>query len=371
VARFAKFSDVLSLDVDALRAIFRGSEDAPERLWAAWALGLRHGAAASSILHEGAAHEPTPGVRAHLALMLVAHGEIDAAAAFARFDPDADVRASACRHLARVAKPEDALLCTLLVERLATDPSNEVKKAIADGLRDDAPAALTERFRALLSADAEEVRAAAIESILRRSAASASLPAELRERARTEPSSELRATLIDAWCEREGALAVVREMFSWETHHVMRALDLAVDRGVDVGPAEIEPLLSRVEPQIREVLAELAEAERFEPPLTWLGDVVMAAWEGTPATVVEWNAATTAIRLLSDRLEGREHSSLSAAELALVSRLRAAFEQEVKRTAPDGALERLGRMWELAQPDLVVLGVKLLPTLRRLDVPMN
>jgi hypothetical protein len=373
VARFARFSDVLALDAEALRALFLGSDDAPERLWAAWALAMHHGDGAAAVLHEGAAREPTPGVRAHLALMLVAHGEIDAAAAFARFDPDAMVRASACRHLARVAKPTDALLCTLLAERLATDESNEVKMAIVDGMRDDAPPALVEHCNTLLSAGDEEVRRAAIDSILRRTAASTPLPPELRAHARTEPSSELRATLVDAWCEREGALTAVREMCTWETQHVIVALDEAIARDIPIGSAELEPLLARKEAPIRVVLAELAEAGRFEPPLSWLGDVVLTAIDSTSlATEAGWAAATSAMRVLADRLERTEHASLSASELRLVARLRAAFEREVEQAVPEAALARREEIeWEDEVSELVFLGMKLLPLLVRLDVPMN
>jgi hypothetical protein len=75
--------DLLEVPVRKLHDLVDGAGDDPERVWAAWVLALRHDPGVLSVVREAATGDPSPGVRAHMALMLVAHG----AAARARARP--------------------------------------------------------------------------------------------------------------------------------------------------------------------------------------------------------------------------------------------------------------------------------------------
>jgi hypothetical protein len=362
------------LDDAALRLLFEEGGDDPERVWAAWALGMRKRPDMASLIHHAAAEEPSAGVRAHLALMLVAHGEIDAAAALARFDPDAVVRAAACRNLARVAAPENALLHALLAERLRDDRSADVRIAIMDAMRDDSPELLLARCTDLLSATEEEVRAAAIDSILRR-AKKGVFPTPLRAHVRGESSSVLRTTLLDAWRAAEGVQPMVVEMGEWEAHHVVQILELVRQENVRLTPSELDPLLDRREHEITCALAELVEDNLFTPTLSWLSDVVLLAMDPNgAASGALWSAATIAVAALADTLENTPHAALSAGELTRVSRLRSTFEREWQRGGDSeelvlASIEGIGE--DDDHPELVWRGIELLPVLRRLDMPMN
>jgi len=106
--RFERYADLTALETPELRALLAGRGDAPQRVWAAWALAVKHAVDAGTAIVDRAANEPAEGVRAHLALLLVAHGDRDAAVALAVGDPSPTVRAAAYRCLARVAHTAEA-----------------------------------------------------------------------------------------------------------------------------------------------------------------------------------------------------------------------------------------------------------------------
>jgi len=97
---FDSFDAVRTADDARLRELLR-SCDGPERVWAAWALGLLLGGDAVSVLAEG--YQPNPGVRAHLIVVLAGFGQQSALRALASDDPDPAVRATGCDYLIRIA----------------------------------------------------------------------------------------------------------------------------------------------------------------------------------------------------------------------------------------------------------------------------
>lgn len=106
--------------------------DGPERVWSAWSLGIREGAAAVPALALAADQAPDAGVRATLAVVLAGYGRRDILAVLASDDPDPDVRASACRHLAGTSLPELDWVRELLEDRLRTDSAIEVQMVLLD-----------------------------------------------------------------------------------------------------------------------------------------------------------------------------------------------------------------------------------------------
>jgi hypothetical protein len=196
---FQRFGDVAREDEAVLRRLLAGDGDEPERLWAAWSLALRRVGSAGGLVAQHVTREPAAGVRAHLALLLVAHGERAAAIALARHDPSATVRAAAYRSLARTAALQDDALNDLLAHALANERSAEVRAAILDGLQPDAPAFVCKRALVAVEDQDVDVRERAIDFALRYRTNARPFPEELRIRAARETEESLLTTLFDAW----------------------------------------------------------------------------------------------------------------------------------------------------------------------------
>jgi hypothetical protein len=85
-----------------------------ERVWAAWALGLRLGSDSAATLKRAAGSDPDAGTRRHLVVLLAGLGERDAVAALAVADLDAHVRATASQYLIRLAGAQPSLWSLVL-----------------------------------------------------------------------------------------------------------------------------------------------------------------------------------------------------------------------------------------------------------------
>ncbi|HEY7066170.1 MAG TPA: hypothetical protein VII06_32155 [Chloroflexota bacterium] len=123
------FEAVAQLSADEQRQLVRS--DAPvERLWAAWALGLRAGATALPELQLTVAQAPEPGVRGHLAIVLAGLGERELVQTLALHDPAELVRAVAGEHWLRTAPPATQLAGEPVVAQLLHDRSADVRLAV-------------------------------------------------------------------------------------------------------------------------------------------------------------------------------------------------------------------------------------------------
>jgi hypothetical protein len=71
-------------------------------------------------------------VRAQLAVILAGYGQLETLAVFATDDPDSDVRATACLHLAGTSLPGHAWVRELLQERLRIDIAVAVQVVLLD-----------------------------------------------------------------------------------------------------------------------------------------------------------------------------------------------------------------------------------------------
>jgi hypothetical protein len=211
VPRFREYGELLELPLDELRTIAGGNGDAAERLWAAWALGMRHDGSAVQVARDRARRDPAPGVRANMAILLVSHGERSAAATLAKHDPEPLVRASACRSLARVVSAGDDALIDLLVAALGTERSPDVRAAIIDGASAGPPPPLREAIARRLNDEEEEVRAVAVQALLGWRVPDAPLPAALRDRWPVETSTALRDEIVRAWVAIEGSASVLHD----------------------------------------------------------------------------------------------------------------------------------------------------------------
>jgi len=162
---YASFGDVARLDADALRALLVGGE-APERVWAAWALGVRHDRTFERELRATAAEEPDAGVRRHLLVVLAGAGEATSVMTLAMHDPDERVRATALQYVARLAPPKHADAHDLLA-RVLSEGAPALCLGCISGLRSDAPSAVWNAVEDCVASPDPELRWAAYEAIMR------------------------------------------------------------------------------------------------------------------------------------------------------------------------------------------------------------
>ena len=373
---FADFRQVAALPVAELRRLVdahehgHGSAEPVERVWAVWALALASGAGAAAQLGASATTEPAPGVRRHLAIVLAGLGERTTLTALAELDPDAGVRASACRCLARIAPADDDRAWALLVQSLGAGNDLEVRLAVLDGLGSTAPERAWDACRAVLPDPNVEIRGMAIDAIALRcggtdTARYPRFPAALRAAVFTEPNGALRARLFEYWIEAEGSDALLTALATAPAGLVVEALDVAVARAATPSWDALAPLARQGESLLDWRLIALATA-----PLGWLLELLLR-WhrlpEGSPAWNDGWstaNACVAKFRVMLPALKtgaGTDTERHVAAELAdLLDRMHAhaCAEYQHWRNSPeydDGDDHEPG-----------VYGQDLVPELRRL-----
>jgi hypothetical protein len=203
---FASFAEVDRLDADELNALLVEGEP-PERVWAAWALGLRHHEGFARELRATAAEEPEPGVRRHLIVILAGAGESRSLLTLAAHDPDERVRATALQYLARLARPNDDAANDLLARTLSEGPALSQLGCIA-GLRPDARPELWRAAADCISSPDRDLRWTAFETVLRHGAPSRPAPELARLFLSLEPERGTRGDAIRVLCESAGGGAL-------------------------------------------------------------------------------------------------------------------------------------------------------------------
>jgi hypothetical protein len=203
---YTSFSDVGRLDASALRALLVGGEP-PERVWAAWALGLLHDETFARDLRATAAEEPHPGVRRHLVVILAGAGEHRSLLTIGGHDPDERVRATALQYLARLARPGDAEANELLTETLAAG-SPLLRLGCIAGLRADAPPALWRAAEDCIASPDRDLRWTAYESVIRQGPQGQTAAALARDLLNLEPEPKTRGDAARLLHDRVGVAAL-------------------------------------------------------------------------------------------------------------------------------------------------------------------
>lgn len=142
------YDDIAGLPLSQLIALSRDG-DAQERVWSAWALGVRAGQEYREALLSAFIDEHDEGVRRHLLIVLVGLGEQQTLRHATARASSPLVRATATALLARCSEPNDATNYDLIVGR-SIDPAWHVRYAVADALRTDAPVAVVRAVAGLL-----------------------------------------------------------------------------------------------------------------------------------------------------------------------------------------------------------------------------
>ena len=204
---FNDFSEVRDLASPALEDLLRAG-DGPERVWAAWTLGLREGAEAVPALVDTVGVSPDPGVRASLAVILAGHGRRDILEVLAVDDPDADVRASACRHLAGISLPQDPAVREFLEAKFQGDDAAPVWIVLLDLVNGDLLSIAPKELRKGLASQDVRVRRRAAEQawvVWRRDGR----VSEGTNRLFADEDPDLRGQMHDVALERVGPSGVV------------------------------------------------------------------------------------------------------------------------------------------------------------------
>jgi len=242
---FASFAEVKRLDADALKSLLVAGEP-PERVWAAWELGLRHDRAFARELPATAAEEPHAGVRRHLVVVLAGAGEIRSVLTMAVHDPDDRVRATALQYVARLAQPGDAEANDLLGRTLAggTPP---LRLGCIAGLRADAPVRLWNAVDACVSDPDRALRWAAYEAVMRHGAVARSAPDLARVFLNLEPERSTRQDALELLHERAGAagLLTLLDDVALDARVVSEVVEALHEHDVRLEWVDVERLLAR------------------------------------------------------------------------------------------------------------------------------
>lgn len=243
--RFTSFSEVDRLDAESLKILLVGGEP-PERVWAAWAMGLRHHEAFARELRATAAEEPHAGVRRHLVVVLAGAGERRSILTMAAHDPDERVRATALQYVARLAGPGDDDANRLVADALAREPPLLRLGCIA-GLRADAPPALWAAVEACVTSADRDLRWAAYEAALRHGGFARPAPELARELLHREPERSTRTEALRLLPEHAGAEALGRLVSegSLDAYVFPEVVDALQAHGVRMPWGEVEKLMAR------------------------------------------------------------------------------------------------------------------------------
>ncbi|HUJ60434.1 MAG TPA: hypothetical protein VLX92_18160 [Kofleriaceae bacterium] len=270
MAAIESYDDVRGLGEPELRGLLeRGRPE--QRVWALWALALR---SAENVGEIARRHEPDPGVRRNLAVVLAGHGELELLVALARRDPAPEVRGAALALCARLAAT-GRLPVSLVVERAMAD-APEVQIAVLGTIFEHPPRWQVELAIRLLAGDDSDVRYEAFEALLRAGEHSPALM-WLEE----APELEARIALMK-WTAR-GRVRPCAELIASGSRRLRRLLveSVRIATWRDLGPAIgddphlLRALDKRDPQQLAEVpLEPLLRATLRDPDDRWLGEVV-------------------------------------------------------------------------------------------------
>ena len=159
-AGYERYRDVEALDSSLLWDLLREG-DAPERVWAVWALAIKEEQQALPGLRPLLRNEPDSGVRRHLLNVFAGHGDLDAVAHVACWDSAPWVREAALMFLCRVAPKQGEPVWRLLADRLVCEPDGRVACATVAALPAGWPPVVQARLETLAERPAQRLRLAA------------------------------------------------------------------------------------------------------------------------------------------------------------------------------------------------------------------
>ena len=264
--RFEEFGQLAGLGSDELRGLLDAG-DGRERVWAAWALGLRAAADAVPDLSSALRAEPSPGVRRHIVVTLAGLGELLLLQVIATADPDPYVRATAYQHLAMQAAPDNPAAFDILLHAVR-DGSPLVRRAVAEWLSDDAPESVAGAVAGL----AGEVDGEARDAVARYLVRGRNVPDDALHVAWTvlhgRCDQTVEAAIMVRLFERVGGKAIFESAVRLDSDAVAAAADILIRHVVAVDWSWLGAGTKYREPRISRRLEFLCPAE-FQRHAAW------------------------------------------------------------------------------------------------------
>lgn len=272
---YSSFEQVAHLSTEVQERLLQG-EDAIERVWAAWALGLQRGASANPQLLASLYESPDPGTRRQLLVILAGLGERQILQTFAQDDPDGFVRATACQYLIRTGIASDARVQGILLERLLYDEALVVRQTILQNVQSDLPR-LDMTHLGVLAGDPElEVRQLATDKLLEMVPSSALFPGVLEERIAAESDPALRHRLVELDIAAGGGARLLTLAISSNTTLETELLTTFIQHHLFFQWAALAPLTRQADPGLDRMVLQLLDPEDALPAFSWLLDCVAA-----------------------------------------------------------------------------------------------
>ena len=374
---FAEFEAVTTLNETTQRELL-WQGDPVERVWAAWALGLRLGAAAIPELLACLHASPSPGTRRHLIVILAGLGERSILQVLTEDDPDEFVRATAYEYLVRTAAPGDEQMVRVVAERLLRDPSPEVRQTILRLAQAGKPALSLGQVAPLVYDPDLEARELAVDVLLRAATLSELFAGVLEDRVRLEPDPALRRRLAELCLAAGGAERLLHLARGLPNSGRIDLLHLLAQRGHRFTWDELGSLSTLRDPEIDTALIQLLNPGDAPQAFGWLlFCVVRALHRPSPRTRPE----AEVYRLVSECAERAEELlhpvaprislvQLDESERRMIRAI-VAHLTEYRRQVEEQRLEdeALGEETGWYQDKLIQDRLRLLTELRRLASP--
>lgn len=263
----------------------------PDRLRAAWAIGLRFGASANAVLREAAAGEITQGLRQQLVVILAGLGEKLAVLEVARSDPHESVRAVATAYTIRTApSSSDGEARSFAQGKLAHD-TPEVRIAV---LNEIVAGRLTLDARTILpildAGDVVERRAALLALV----AMAADDPMATDGLSALVSSGQRLAEESIAELGRADAISLLRALSDAKAATLDALLRTIAKGRLELGWNDLAFLLARTEVSVANALLRTTRACPAEAALPWLVHAYVASTdEHDVCRVAGWSYIAT------------------------------------------------------------------------------
>jgi hypothetical protein len=273
---YNSYEEVIQLDTNKQRGLLQKG-DAPERVWAAWSLGVEFGKRSVPDLFEGLNESPDPGTRRHLLVILAGFGEREILRVFAQDDPDEYVRATACQYLIRIAEENDTSTQLLIRDRLLLDTSSVVRSFILREATPEFLALQVEQLVRLIDDSNLEVRQYVVDYLLVTAPLSQLFPGVLADRIPNEADYDLRQRLFQLCLEAGSEKRLVLVGQNYPPDYKIEVLQFLVDNQLQFGWELLKPFSIAADPRLDIWLIKLLAPSETINALPWLINIIARA----------------------------------------------------------------------------------------------
>lgn len=290
-----EFSDVAKLDELDQRRLLRAG-DPQERVWAAWALGLRSLDRVARPLRHAVREVENEGTRRHYVVMLAGLHDIQTLEVLAQDDPSPAVRKTACQHLAGIATGSEALaVASLLTELVETERDADARLHILTYLLELVEVSSDVLLR-LCRDSFRQIRRVAVKRVIERHLSGVG-PRILVDLLRAEEDAAITTMLVDAVCVKDGPEQVLALAEAAAPARASELLSCIVSAGLEgsVRWRDLRDLAATANDGIDLQILRLLPAGGDEPDaLAWLAALYADALQGCSTWRDQWSKLETA-----------------------------------------------------------------------------